>query len=269
MHAQGIAHGDVRPQQVRTQGDGSVKLTDTRTGTGLSRCGPATHRHRRCTSAAYQAPERWDNRPPSVGADLYALGVILYRMLAARVPFDGTSPLAIAMRHRRDTPLKPSQFNANCPRDLERIAMRLLEKDPQSRYVSAAHLLRDLSPASDDDNAAVANVPTLPRRRSRLPAVAAAAVAPAPVAAASVAPIFPAPQPSFAPAVSADTGNASADGKAPTGTPMYLMTRTSKSTPYRVARKKHRRREFWGAFGALIWMLIAAGCLGGLFYGRV
>ncbi len=251
LHAQNIAHGDVRPQQVRTMGDGSVKLTD---------CGQAQAFHDSGlqltdiigASAAYQAPERWDNRAPSVGADLYALGVILYRMLAARVPFDGTSPLAIAMRHRRDTPLKPSQFNANCPRDLERIAMRLLEKDPQSRYVSAAHLLRDLSPANDDDNSGDPVATLVTSAPLAAPIVATASNA---TAVPNVAPVFPAPQPSFAPVVDDE----------PTGTDVF--DDADEEYTVRTARKKHRRREFWGALGALVWMIIAAASLGGLFVG--
>lgn len=253
LHANGLAHGDVRPRQVRLMGDGTAKLTDSAQATALHEAGIQLT-DVLVDAAFYQAPERWDNQPPSAGADLYALGVVLYRLLAGRVPFEGSSPLAIAMRHRRDLPLKPSQFNAACPRDLERVAMRLLEKEPGARYISVAHMLRDLaaSPAPTSTSASTSSASAQPAA----PAVVAAGVA-APVAAATVA-VAPAAV-TAAPAI------------APGVAPLLDDEDDADTDAALIEEKKHKRkqgrREFWGALGAFMWMLAVGGALSGMVYG--
>ena len=231
LHTNGMAHGDVRPRQVRLLSDGTPRLGDASHATALHEAGV------QLTdvigdAAFYQAPERWDNRAPSPAADLYALGIILYRMLAGRVPFEGTSPLSVAMRHRRDLPMRPSQFNAQCPPDLERIAMRLLEKEPQSRYASAAHLLRDLT-----------------------------------VAPPSAAPTTPG---AAAPANTSDDAPLDAALVASLGAPAAALLDDEDdedAQAERVRRRKHRRREFWGMLGAFVWMLAIGAGLGGMVLG--
>ncbi|HVF85704.1 MAG TPA: PASTA domain-containing protein, partial [Abditibacteriaceae bacterium] len=122
-------------------------------------------------AVGYMAPELGaatgnQASPATPASDLYALGVVLYRMLAGRAPFDGSSLVAVAMRHRNDAPLPPSRFNPNCPADLEELALRLLQKNPQHRPASAAEVLQVLNgtsngiealsaPATNLDNAPV------------------------------------------------------------------------------------------------------------------
>ncbi len=129
LHQNGAVHGDLRPRQIGSAADGNLKLTDGGLYEAFAATGLAPTDVME-DAALYQAPERADGAPPSPSSDLYSLGVILYRMLTGRVPFDGPSPLSIAMRHRRDMPLRPSQFNPGCPPDLEAVALRLLEKTP-------------------------------------------------------------------------------------------------------------------------------------------
>lgn len=261
LHANGLAHGDLRPRQVRLMGDGTAKLTDSAHGTALHEAGIQLT-DVLSDAAFYQAPERWDNRPPSAGADLYALGVVLYRLLAGRVPFEGTSPLAIAMRHRRDLPLKPSQFNASCPSDLERVAMRLLEKEPQARYVSVAHLMRDLSASSAATSTSTAASAAIdPDASLASGALAGATVAAPALAAASVA------------ASTAPTAVATAPVAVPTAVPIAVVDDEddagvdAASIEEKQKRRKQRRREFWGMLGAFVWMLAVGGALGGMVYG--
>ncbi|MBV9867506.1 MAG: protein kinase [Abitibacteriaceae bacterium] len=144
LHQNGALHGDLRPRQVLAAADGTLKLTDANLADAFTMAGVALSDVEH-DATYYLAPERFDGAPPTAASDLYALGVILYRMLTGRVPFDGPSPLSIAMRHRNDAPLHPSQFNRECPPDLEAITLRLLEKNPQMRYPSAAQLLNDLA----------------------------------------------------------------------------------------------------------------------------
>ncbi|HEX8832703.1 MAG TPA: serine/threonine protein kinase, partial [Abditibacteriaceae bacterium] len=144
LHQNGNVHGDLRPRQILSAADGNLKLTEAGLYDAFAVAGIAVSDVQQ-DAAYYLAPERGEGKLPAPGSDLYALGVILYRMLSGRVPFDGPSPLSIAMRHRKDPLMPPSQWNPDCPRDLEAIAIRLLEKDPQARYNSAGQLLRDLA----------------------------------------------------------------------------------------------------------------------------
>lgn len=145
LHENGIAHGDLRPRQILFNGDGMAKLSDI----GYAAAYPAANMEItdvQIEAAYYLSPERWDGQAASPRADLYALGVVLYRAVTGRVPFDGTSPLAIAMRHRNDKPLRPAQFNPGCPPELEEFILRLLAKDPARRFASAREALRALAP---------------------------------------------------------------------------------------------------------------------------
>ncbi|RYG70726.1 serine/threonine protein kinase, partial [bacterium] len=140
LHEKGLTHGDIRPRQFIFDGAGQLKLTDGGVAEAFASAGLALA-DVQPDAAWYLAPERTQGASLAPPADIYALGVLLYRMLAGRVPFDGPSPVAIALRHRSDAALPPSQFNPRCPSDLEQLALRLLEKDPERR-ASAASLLR-------------------------------------------------------------------------------------------------------------------------------
>lgn len=184
LHAQKIAHGDLRPRQILFSSGGTPKLTDAGLDAAFAASGSAIADVQQ-DAAYYLAPERGLNTPSSASADLYALGAILYRMTTGRVPFEGPSPLSIANRHRKDEPLVPSHLNAECPAWLENVIVRLLAKNPRDRYASAPDLLRDLEsnaapPATIPATPPVAVVedyeeeaPPQPRRKSTVLAPAA------------------------------------------------------------------------------------------------
>jgi len=132
LHEKGEVHGDFRPRQVLFTPGSELKITDigwenaVRNG-GLSLTDVFPD------AAFYHAPELWNGRTPTAASDIYALGVALYRMLAGRVPFAGTSPLAIAERHQRTAPHRPSQFNPACAPELEKVVLGMLDKNPAHR----------------------------------------------------------------------------------------------------------------------------------------
>jgi serine/threonine protein kinase len=75
---------------------------------------------------------------------VYVLGIVMYEMLTGRVPFDGDTPVAVAMQHIQDKPVPPSQLNPNIPSTLEDIILRCLEKWPEMRFPDGSSLARAL-----------------------------------------------------------------------------------------------------------------------------
>src|SRR5262249_40680281 len=136
-HARGIIHRDVKPSNVFLGADGTAKLGDF--GLALTR-DPSrlTVEGMMVGTVAYMAPEQALGRPPDPRSDLYALGAMLYEMVAGRPPFLGDDALAIVSQHLNTAPVAPSWHNAEVPRGLEALILQLLAKTPDERPASAA-----------------------------------------------------------------------------------------------------------------------------------
>jgi serine/threonine-protein kinase len=92
----------------------------------------------------YLSPEQAQGHPVDGRADLYSLGVVLYELLAGRPPFTGDSPVAIAYKQVNETPVPPSQLNADVAPRLDAVVMKALAKNPANRYQTAGELAADL-----------------------------------------------------------------------------------------------------------------------------
>ena len=97
----------------------------------------------------YYAPEQAQGEIVSPAADVYALGIVMYEMLTGRTPFDGDTPVAVAMQHIQDAPVPPSELNPGIPQALEDIIMRCLEKIPEMRFRDGSQLARALETLGD------------------------------------------------------------------------------------------------------------------------
>ena len=145
-HRRGIVHRDVKPQNVLVGRDGSIKLTDF----GIASVYKDINDERLTTTGMtlgtvqYYAPEQAQGEIVSPAADVYALGIVMYEMLTGRPPFDGDTPVAVAMQHIQDQPTPPSQLNPNIPLALEEIILRCLEKVPYMRFHNGSQLARAL-----------------------------------------------------------------------------------------------------------------------------
>src|SRR5947199_2297073 len=145
-HRRGIVHRDVKPQNVLVGRDGSIKLTDF----GIASVYKDINAERLTTTGMtlgtvqYYAPEQAQGEIVSPAADVYALGIVMYEMLTGRTPFDGDTPVAVAMQHIQDLPAPPTLFNSNIPPALEVIILRCLEKEPERRYRDGSTLARAL-----------------------------------------------------------------------------------------------------------------------------
>jgi serine/threonine protein kinase len=152
-HRRNIVHRDVKPQNILVGRDGSIKLTDF----GIASVYKDINAERLTTTGMtlgtvqYYAPEQAQGEIVSPAADVYALGIVMYEMLTGRTPFDGDTPVAVAMQHIQDPPVPPSQLNPNIPPALEEIILRCLEKVPEMRFRDGSALAKALELLGEDD----------------------------------------------------------------------------------------------------------------------
>ena len=141
-HSRNIIHRDIKPHNVMILKDGSVKVADF----GIARVASAqnTLTKEALGSVHYISPEqargaRVDNR-----TDIYSLGVVMYEMLTGRPPYDGETPVSVAIQHINGTPLSPSLLNSQIPTGLEQITMHAMCADINIRYSSVSDMLKDM-----------------------------------------------------------------------------------------------------------------------------
>ncbi|MCX6538137.1 MAG: serine/threonine-protein kinase [Acidobacteria bacterium] len=141
-HSSGVIHRDVKPANVWIQPDGAVKLLDF----GIARVSASTMTQGKDTlgSVAYMAPERFGNGPVDSRADIFAVGVILYELLAGRRPFDGETPTAIVSKILQEAPPPLSTIAPSVPPALLAVVDRALQKDQDARYQTALELATDV-----------------------------------------------------------------------------------------------------------------------------
>jgi serine/threonine-protein kinase len=141
-HRHGIVHRDIKPHNVMVDAEGRVKVTDF----GIARAGTSqmTEAGSIVGTAQYLSPEQARGTNVDQRSDVYSLGIVLYELLTGTVPFNGDTPVEIAMKHLSTIAEPPSAKRADIPRDLDLIVMRALAKDPDDRYQSAEEMDADL-----------------------------------------------------------------------------------------------------------------------------
>ena len=141
-HRHGIVHRDIKPHNVLVDRDGRVKVTDF----GIARAGTSqmTETGSIVGTAQYLSPEQARGGEVDQRSDLYSLGVVLYELLTGKTPFEGETPVEIAMKHLSNVPKAPSELRSDIPRELDLVVLRALAKDPDDRYQSADEMEADL-----------------------------------------------------------------------------------------------------------------------------
>ncbi|MGN6815303.1 MAG: PASTA domain-containing protein [Solirubrobacterales bacterium] len=147
-HRNGIVHRDLKPQNVIVDEEGKAVVTDF----GIARAGVSdiTQTGSVMGTPHYLSPEQAQGHDVTSVSDLYSIGVILYEALTGRVPFEGESAVAVAMKQVSQTPQRPSSINPQVSPALDAVVMRALEKDPGNRFQSADAFIAALDAAMKD-----------------------------------------------------------------------------------------------------------------------
>lgn len=148
-HSRDIIHRDIKPQNIMLLRDGTVKVADF---------GIAHHTNDQSTyakgeaigSVHYVSPEQARGSHIDNRSDIYSLGVVMYEMLTGRLPFEGNTPIEVAVQHINSIPLPPSDYVADIPQALEAITMKAMNPSPSRRYSTAGELIADLEKFRSD-----------------------------------------------------------------------------------------------------------------------
>ena len=145
-HRNGIIHRDIKPQNILVQSEGHIKVADF----GIARMANSstlTKGDSVMGSVHYFSPEQAAGENVAETSDIYSVGVVLYEMLTGQVPFDGDSPVAVAMQHLHNTPKSIAEISPEVPAAIAHVVMVAMEKEPRYRYQTALEMATDLKKA--------------------------------------------------------------------------------------------------------------------------
>ncbi len=140
-HNNNIIHRDIKPQNIMISKDGKVKVTDF----GIAKAATSnTITSNVMGSVHYTSPEQARGGYSDAKSDIYSLGITLFEMLTGRVPFNGDTTVAIAIKHIQEDLPSPADYNDDIPISVEKIVLKCCQKSPDRRYQNAAELITDL-----------------------------------------------------------------------------------------------------------------------------
>ena len=140
-HYNHIIHRDIKPQNIIISKDGKVKVTDF----GIAKAATSnTITSNVMGSVHYTSPEQARGGYSDEKSDIYSLGITIFEMLTGRVPFNGETTVAIAIKHIQQPMPSPCEFVPEVPHSVEQIVLKCCEKSPDRRYQSMTDLIADL-----------------------------------------------------------------------------------------------------------------------------
>ena len=163
-HSRDLVHRDIKPHNIMVSKNGSVRVTDF----GIARVMSDSNTLTKETlgSVHYISPEQAKGGHVDNRSDIYSLGVVMYEMITGRPPFDGESPVSVAIQHIAGGAVKPSVLNPNIPAGLEQIILKAMEPDLRRRYANAAELLADLDEFRKDPTIVFPSLAVIPPQRA-------------------------------------------------------------------------------------------------------
>lgn len=142
-HRNHIVHRDIKSHNIMIKEDNSVKVTDFGIARAVS-SSTITNTGNVIGSVHYFSPEQARGGYTDEKSDIYSLGIVMYEMLTGRLPFEGESPIAVALKHLQDEAVKPSAINPRIPKSLDDIILKCMDKDVNNRYSSMSEIISDL-----------------------------------------------------------------------------------------------------------------------------
>ena len=142
-HERNIIHRDIKPQNIIMDSSGTLKVTDFGIAKAME-SDKAIAGGTAMGSVHYISPEQARGGYTDFRSDIYSLGIVLYEMLAGRVPFDGDNPVSVALMHIEEEPINVKCVNMDVPSDLAYVTMKAINRDPDKRYQNMQDFIDDL-----------------------------------------------------------------------------------------------------------------------------
>lgn len=143
-HFNHIVHRDIKPHNILMAGDGRVKVSDF----GIARAvtsSTVVNTNEIVGSVHYTSPEQARGGFVDERSDIYSIGILMYELAANSVPFEGDTPISVALKHLKEEVIPPSSINPKVNKGYESIIMKALQKTPDNRYQTATELIEDLN----------------------------------------------------------------------------------------------------------------------------
>ncbi|MBD5644912.1 Stk1 family PASTA domain-containing Ser/Thr kinase [Clostridium botulinum] len=150
-HRNNIIHRDIKPHNILVTKEGIVKVTDF----GIAKASNSatiTNSSKVMGSAHYFSPEQAKGSFVDSRTDIYSLGIVMYEMLVGKVPFDGESPVSVAVKHIQNEVIAPKEIDDKIPESLNSLVLKCLEKNPVKRYQTIKNLEEDLARIENNEN---------------------------------------------------------------------------------------------------------------------
>lgn len=142
-HRLGVVHRDLKPQNIMIDSEGNVRIMDFGIARSLKTKG-ITDTGEIFGTPEYMSPETLEGKEVDGRTDIYALGIILYEMLTGRVPFEGETPLTVALKQKTEIPKDPRNVNAQIPENLSHVILKCMNKEKGKRYKDTQELTAEL-----------------------------------------------------------------------------------------------------------------------------
>jgi serine/threonine protein kinase len=143
-HKSGVMHRDLKPSNIMIDKEGNARIMDFGIARSIKGKG-LTGKGMIIGTPEYMSPEQVEAKEIDQRSDLYSLGVILYEMVTGRVPFEGDTPLSVAVKQKTEKPPDPTKFNTEIKEDLRNVILKCLDKDKQKRYQNTRELRQELT----------------------------------------------------------------------------------------------------------------------------